>query len=173
GLGVQIDGEAGVAHVRGGSWVTPEQPLDCGNSGTTMRLMAGALAGRPLLATLDGDASLRRRPMERVAAPLRAMGARVDTDDGHAPVRIQGLASLAALDHQLPLPSAQLLGAIAFAALSADGTTVIHSPAAVRDHTERLLEWMGAEIAHDGLITTVRGPARLTACSLEVPGDPS
>jgi 3-phosphoshikimate 1-carboxyvinyltransferase len=138
-----------------------------------MRLLAGALAGKPLLATLDGDASLRRRPMERVAAPLRAMGAQVDTDDGHAPLRISGWTPLTALEHQLPVPSAQLLGAIAFAALSANGMTVIHLPTAVRDHTERLFAWMGAEIARDGLTTIVRGPTRLTARSLEVPGDAS
>jgi 3-phosphoshikimate 1-carboxyvinyltransferase len=168
-----LEGEPVVAHIRGGSWLTPDQPLECGNSGTTVRLLAGALAGRPLLATLDGDASLRRRPMERVAAPLRAMGAQVDTQDGHAPIRIRGQASLNALEHELPVASAQLLGAIAFAALSADGTTAIHSPAAVRDHTERLLAWMGAEIVREALATSVFGPARLTARSLEVPGDPS
>jgi 3-phosphoshikimate 1-carboxyvinyltransferase len=176
GLGVQIatlDGEPVVAHIPGGGWIPPEQPLDCGNSGTTMRLLAGALAGRPLIATLDGDASLRRRPMERVAAPLRAMGAQVEAQEGHAPVRIRGRASLTALEHQLPVPSAQLLGAIAFAALSADGATVIKCPAAVRDHTERLLAWMGAEIGRDEWSTTLRGPTRLTARSLEVPGDTS
>jgi 3-phosphoshikimate 1-carboxyvinyltransferase len=176
GLGVQIDildREPEVAHIRGGDWLTPDRPLDCGNSGTTMRLLAGALAGRPLLVTLDGDASLRRRPMERVAAPLRAMGAQVDAQDGHAPMRIRGQASLNAMEHELPVPSAQLLGAIAFAALSADGTTRIHSPAPVRDHTERLLAWMGAEIARHGLTTTLRGPTRLTPRSIEVPGDTS
>ncbi len=176
GLGAQLqvlDGEPMVAHIRGGEWRTPDQPLDCGNSGTTMRLLAGALAGQPLFAILDGDASLSRRPMERVAAPLRAMGAQVDTDDGHAPLRISGRTPLTALEHHLAVPSAQLLGAIACAALSANGMTVIHSPAAVRDHTERLLAWMGADIARDGLTTTVRGPTRLTARSFEVPGDPS
>jgi 3-phosphoshikimate 1-carboxyvinyltransferase len=176
GLGAQLqvlDGEPMVAQIRGGEWRTPDEPLDCGNSGTTMRLLAGALVGQPLFAILVGDASLSQRPMERVAAPLRAMGAQVDIDDGHAPLRISGRTPLTALEHQLPVPSAQLLGAIACAALSANGMTVIHSPAAVRDHTERLLAWMGAEIARDGLTTTVRGPTRLTARSLEVPGDAS
>jgi 3-phosphoshikimate 1-carboxyvinyltransferase len=175
-LGVEIEvgrGEPMVVRITGGDWRAPSQPLDCANSGTTMRLLAGALAGRPLAATLDGDGSLRRRPMERVASPLRAMGAQVETDDGHAPLRIAGRAPLTALEHHLPVPSAQLLGAVAFAALSADGETVIHSPAPVRDHTERLLSWMGAEVRRDGLRTTVRGPIRLTARPLDVPGDTS
>jgi 3-phosphoshikimate 1-carboxyvinyltransferase len=111
--------------------------------------------------------------MERLAAPLNAMGARVETEDGHAPLRIRGRTTLLALEHQLPIASAQLLGAIALAALAADGITLIQSPAAVRDHTERLLAWMGAEIARDGLTTKVRGPMRLGARSLEVPGDAS
>jgi 3-phosphoshikimate 1-carboxyvinyltransferase len=168
-----LDGQPTVVHIRGGELRAPDQRLDCGNSGTTMRLLAGALAGQPLSATLDGDASLRRRPMERLAAPLNAMGAQVETEDGHAPLRIRGRTSLSALEHQLPMASAQLLGAIAFAALAADGVTLIRSPAAVRDHTERLLAWMGAEIAREGLTTSVRGPARLTARSLDVPGDAS
>jgi 3-phosphoshikimate 1-carboxyvinyltransferase len=175
-LGVQLeilDGQPTVVHIRGGELRAPDRPLDCGNSGSTMRLLAGALAGQPLAAILDGDASLRRRPMERLAAPLNAMGAQVETEDGHAPLRMRGRTSLTALEHQLPVPSAQLLGAIAFAALAADGVTRIHSPSAVRDHTERLLAWLGAEIAGDGPTTTVRGPARLTARSLDVPGDTS
>ena len=159
--------------ITGGSWRSPETSLDAGNSGTTMRLLAGALAGQPLSAVLDGDASLRKRPMERVAAPLRAMGASIETDDGHAPLHIIGRQPLTALEHYLPVASAQLLGALAFAAISADGPTVIHSPAAVRDHTERLLAWMGADVRRDGLTTTVAGPTGLTARSLEVPGDAS
>jgi 3-phosphoshikimate 1-carboxyvinyltransferase len=147
--------------------------LDCGNSGTSMRLLAGALAGRPLTATLNGDASLRRRPMERVAAPLRAMGATVETDGGLPPLRVAGSANLRSMDHHLPVASAQLVSAISLAALSADGETRIESPGPTRDHTERLLAWMGVPIRREGLRTTVRGPSRPRARSLDVPGDPS
>lgn len=147
--------------------------LDCGNSGTTMRLLAGALAGRSGTATLDGDASLRKRPMERVAAPLRAMGATVKTNGGRAPLRVSGAESLRAVQHQLPVASAQLIGAISFAALAARGETQIVAPGPTRDHTERLLAWMEVPIRRDGWVTTVMGPSRPRARSLSVPGDPS
>lgn len=147
------------------------EALDCGNSGTTMRLFSGALAGRPLPVELGGDASLSRRPMERVAAPLRRMGATIDTTDGHAPLRITGARPLAALSHALPVASAQVLGAVTLAALAAPGTTIIDVPGPTRDHTERLLGWMGVPIARDGLRTTVQGPAGMRARSLVVPGD--
>jgi 3-phosphoshikimate 1-carboxyvinyltransferase len=147
--------------------------LDCGNSGTTMRLLAGILAGLPLTATLDGDASLRARPMERVATLLRAAGAEATTTDGHAPIRVSGRPHLSAVRHRLPVASAQLIGAAALAALSADGETRIESPGPTRDHTERLLSWMGATIERTGHVTTVIGPTRLQARSLPVAGDPS
>ncbi len=147
--------------------------LDCSNSGTTLRLLAGALAGLGLPATLDGDASLRGRPMERLALPLRAMGARVRTTDGRAPVAVDGHPPLRAVEHRLPVASAQLIGAVAFAALAAEGETRIVSPGQTRDHTERLLAWMGVGIVRDGAVTTVRGPATLQARSITVPGDPS
>jgi 3-phosphoshikimate 1-carboxyvinyltransferase len=147
--------------------------LDCGNSGTTMRLLAGALAGREISSTLDGDASLRRRPMERVAEPLRAMGATVETDGGRPPLRVAGHATLRAMDHHLPVASAQLVAAICLAALSADGETSIETPGPTRDHTERLLAWMGVPIRRDGHVTTISGPTRPESRSLTVPGDPS
>jgi 3-phosphoshikimate 1-carboxyvinyltransferase len=148
------------------------EELDCGNSGTTMRLLSGALAGRRgRAATLLGDESLSRRPMERVAGPLRQMGATVTTSDGHAPVGIQGRRPLIAMHHRLPMASAQVLGAITLAALAADGTTTIESPGPTRDHTERLLAWLGGSIRRDGLTTIVDGPGALRARSLIVPGD--
>ena len=146
--------------------------LDCGNSGTTMRLLSGALAGRAgRAATLVGDESLSRRPMERVAGPLRLMGAAVNTTDGHAPVSIRGGRPLVATDHRLPVASAQVLGAITLAALAAEGTTTIESPGPTRDHTERLLAWLGASVRRNGLTTTIDGPGTLRARSLTVPGD--
>ena len=157
---------------------TAAAALDCGNSGTTMRLLAGLLAGLPLRAVLDGDDSLRRRPMDRLAGPLRAMGATVETTAGHAPIRISGRWELLALEHRLPVASAQLLGAICLAALSAEGETRVMVPGPTRDHTERLLAWMGIPIerraaAGSATVTAIRGPARPRARSIAVPGDPS
>lgn len=147
--------------------------VDCGNSGTTMRLLAGAVAGLPLRVTFDGDASLRARPMERVASTLRAAGAEVTTTDGQAPMTVIGAGALSAVTHRLPVPSAQLIGAAAFAGLAAEGETRIESPGPTRDHTERLLGWTGVPIQREGWITTLSGPARPRPFELEVPGDPS
>ena len=147
--------------------------LDCGNSGTTMRLLAGAIAGLPLRVTLDGDASLRARPMERVAALLRAAGAEVMTTDGHAPMTVVGRESLAATQHRLPVASAQLLAATALAGLSAEGQTVITAPGPTRNHTERMLAWTGVPIRREGLVTSLNGPATPRPFELTVPGDPS
>ena len=123
-LGVHIEGDP-VSGVNvtgtGGRFTTPTGPLDCGNSGTTMRLMAGVLAACPFRSELIGDASLTVRPMERVAAPLRGMGAEVETDDGHAPVRITGRAPLAGIEFESPVASGQLKSAILLAGLSASG----------------------------------------------------
>ena len=145
--------------------------LECGNSGTTMRLLAGAVAGLPLRVTLDGDASLRTRPMERVAVLLRAAGATVSTTDGHSPMTVDGGGALAPVTHRLPVASAQLLGSASLAALSAAGTTRIESPAATRDHTERMLSAAGVAIRREGPVTTITGPARPKPLSLTVPGD--
>ena len=147
------------------------ETLDCGNSGTAMRLLLGALAGRPGTATLIGDASLSSRPMERVAAPLRRIGARVVTEDGHAPVGIEGRRHLKAASHELPVASAQILGCLALAGLAARGTTTISVPGPTRDHTERMLAWMGAPVRREGYITTVEGPAGFGARTIDVPGD--
>lgn len=148
---------------------------DCGNSGTTMRLLAGALASSSSVAHLVGDASLSRRPMERLAGPLRLMGADIRTTDGHAPLNIRGRRPLRATRHELPVASAQLLAGLCLAALAADGTTSVVVPGSTRDHTERQLAAMGASITrapHDtGTLTTVVGPAGLHSCSLTVPGD--
>jgi len=145
--------------------------LDCGNSGTSMRLLAGMVAGLPLRVTLDGDASLRSRPMERVASILRAVGAEVTTIDGHAPMTVMGSAHPTATTHRLSVASAQLLGAACLAALSAEGETRIESPGPTRDHTERMLAAAGVPIRREGLVTTVTGPARPHPLSLAVPGD--
>lgn len=151
-----------------------EVTLDCGNSGTLMRLLAGAATTRPGRTILIGDESLSIRPMERVAAPLREMGADVSTSAGGLPpVIIDGTATLAAGRHALPVASAQVLGAIILAALPVPGITEIEVPGPTRDHTERMLSWLGVDIARDGLVTRLTGPAAWAARDLEVPADPS
>lgn len=147
--------------------------LDCGNSGTTMRLLAGAVAGLPVEVVLDGDASLRARPMERVTSLLQATGADARTTDGRAPLTILGRERLEPVTHRLPVASAQLLGAAVLAGLAADGHTAVDVPGPTRDHTERMLAAAGVPIRRDGLITTLDGPARPSPISLRVPGDVS
>lgn len=147
------------------------ETLDCGNAGTAMRLLMGALAGRPGSVTLVGDASLTARPMERVAAPLRSVGARVVTQEGHAPVLVEGRRPLVAMEHQLSVASAQVIGALTLAALAATGTTTIRVPGPTRDHTERMLAWLGAPVRREGYVTTIDGPAGFAARTIDVPGD--
>lgn len=149
-------------------WQMPSGPLDCGNSGTTMRLMAGLLAAQPLSVTLVGDASLSRRPMRRVAEPLRLMGARVEGDK--PPLKIRG-GHLHGIDYVTPVASAQIKGAILLAGLLAEGETSVTEPAQSRDHTERMLSAMGADLVRRGLTTTVRSGRTLRSFEFEVPAD--
>jgi 3-phosphoshikimate 1-carboxyvinyltransferase len=146
--------------------------LDAGNSGSTLRMLAGVLAGRPFASVLDGDDSLRARPVERVAAPLRAMGARIETTGGRPPIHIQG-GPLAGMDHRLDIASAQVKTAILLAGLQGDGRTSVTEPAASRDHTERLLPCFGVPVRVAGRTVSVEGGARLTPFDMDVPGDPS
>jgi 3-phosphoshikimate 1-carboxyvinyltransferase len=149
----------------------PAAPLDAGNSGTTMRMLAGVLAGHPFTARLVGDASLSRRPMGRVMAPLALMGAGLEASDGHPPLTIRGRSPLAAITFAPPVPSAQVKSAVLLAGLHAAGTTTVVEPAATRDHTERALEAFGVPIVRDGLAVSVEGGRRLHSCELSVPGD--
>ncbi len=153
--------------------VAPGVPLDAGNSGTTMRLLAGLLAGCDLDVTLAGDASLSARPMRRVANPLASMGASVETTGGHAPIRVRGCSRLNASSYQPDPPSAQVKSAILLAGLAADGVTRVRERIATRDHTERLLTAFGVETGRDDDVAWVRGPATLTPANLTVPGDVS
>ncbi|AMN46868.1 3-phosphoshikimate 1-carboxyvinyltransferase [Steroidobacter denitrificans] len=149
----------------------PGRALDLGNSGTAMRLMTGLLSGQTFDSELIGDASLMKRPMERVAAPLRLMGARIDTDQGRPPVRIGGAAALQGIRYTLPVASAQVKSAILLAGLYAQGATMLIEPGITRDHTERMLQSFGCPVqaAHGEVhMTPVE---RLVARSLEVPGD--
>jgi 3-phosphoshikimate 1-carboxyvinyltransferase len=167
------DGRLAIAGVGLAGLEPPAAPLDLGNSGTALRLLAGILAGQRFASELTGDESLRSRPMERIAAPLRAMGARIETDDGRAPLRIEG-APLKGIDYTLPMASAQVKSALLLAGLWAEGRTTVRSPGPSRDHTERMLLGMGVALEEDEdrQVVSLRGPAeRLRAIDLEVPGD--
>ena len=151
----------------------PAAALDCGNSGTTLRLLTGILAGAGVEARLTGDASLSRRPMERVARPLRQLGARIETTEGHPPVQVLGGAKLRAGPIESDVASAQVKSAVLLAGLFSEGETSFTEPQRSRDHTERMLQAMGAEVRVRGTTVTVRGPARLRGMALDVPGDVS
>jgi 3-phosphoshikimate 1-carboxyvinyltransferase len=175
-LGVGVRTRGGAVTVDGSGadgWREPDAVVDCGNSGTTMRVLSGALAGRPFLSVLTGDASLRARPMRRVGNPLRAMGASFDGRDGgeHAPIVIRG-GALRGMVHELPVASAQVKSALILAGLQASGTTEVVSPAPTRDHTERMLGALGAPVEAKGLCVHVSA-GEPSPLELYVPGDPS
>lgn len=176
-LGVVIREAGDAIEVEGhgpAAWQSPAKPIDCGNSGTTMRLLCGVLAGlEGVQVQLVGDASLSRRPMLRVVAPLRQMGAQIATGpDGRCPLSITG-SSLHGCDHDLPVASAQVKSALLLAGLHASGTTRVREPALSRDHTERLLPALGAPLQRsDGWLCVQQG--QLTAPGhWRAPGDPS
>jgi 3-phosphoshikimate 1-carboxyvinyltransferase len=148
----------------------PAGPLDAGNSGSTMRMLAGVLAAQPFTSHLVGDASLSRRPMRRVIDPLTRMGARVESTDGHAPLTIHG-SRLRAITHRPDVPSAQVKSAVLLAGLRAEGTTSVVEPAHTRDHTERALTAFGFSPHVDGLTVSVTGGGRAISQSLAIPGD--
>jgi 3-phosphoshikimate 1-carboxyvinyltransferase len=145
--------------------------LDMGNAGTAMRLFTGLLSAQSFDSTLIGDSSLMKRPMERVAKPLREMGADVWTYNGTPPVKIGGGRSLRGIDYVMPVASAQVKSAILLAALYADGPTTVIAPAINRDHSERMLQGCGVRLDIDGLRTTLHPPAELSSQRLNVPGD--
>ena len=145
----------------------PAAALDCGNSGTTMRLLAGLLAAQPFASQLTGDESLSGRPMGRVVEPLRLMGA----DVSWPPLRAGGTTPLRGIEYDMPLASAQVKSAVLLAGLYAEGATAVIEPVKTRDHTERMLGAMGAEIIVDGLRVEVRKTERLEPLDIDVPGD--
>ncbi len=145
--------------------------LDMGNSGTAMRLMTGLLAGQNFDSELIGDASLMKRPMERVAGPLRSMGAQIETLNGRAPVKIRGGRPLHGMNYEMPMASAQVKSAVLLAGLYADGATTVVEPAVTRDHTERMLLSFGCDVSAARGTITLQPPSKLNACSLDVPGD--
>jgi len=175
-LGVRIDGPGdgrvtvhgvGLHGLRAASG-----PLDCGNAGTAMRLLIGLLAGQRFESTLVGDESLSKRPMRRVAEPLAAMGARIETTaSGCPPVRILPVPALQGIRYAMPVASAQLKSALLLAGLYAQGATTVIEPAPTRDHTERMLEAFGVTLGREDAAVTVRGGQALRAVAIDVPAD--
>ena len=174
-LGTNIGTIPGVDQVfiegRNGCFDESRDILDCGNSGTTMRLMAGLLAGQPILSVLTGDESLRSRPMGRIAKPLEKMGATVIAgNDGNLPPLVIKGGRLHGIEYTLPIASAQVKSSIMLAALKAEGPTVLHQPGLSRDHTERMFDSMGISVRQDGMDLIVQ-PGNLSAVDITIPGD--
>jgi 3-phosphoshikimate 1-carboxyvinyltransferase len=173
-LGVSVEQAEGKLRIAGKQTLaTPRTTLDCGNSGSTMRILAGVLAGHDVSAELTGDDSLSSRPMRRVIAPLELMGARIESRDGKPPLKIRGAREPKPITYKLPVASAQVKSAILFAALNAHGKTTVIETSPTRDHTERLFNGFGVRVqTNDGSIT-LDGPARFTAGNINIPGDVS
>ena len=176
-MGVRVSpmGRGRRVHMEGRAWRTPARSLHCGNAGTTARLLMGAIAGQPVAARITGDASLRRRPMRRVSVPLRAMGATVEEEVGDGlPLTIRG-ANLRDYRYHTPVASAQIKAALLFAGVSGGVTVSVSEPARSRDHSERLLEYLGFDIRTHGTTVDLRGPPdswpALPDVELEIPGD--
>src|SRR5487761_2603308 len=175
-MGVTIDGpHQGRVTIHGvgkHGLKAPPGPIDCGNSGTSMRLLAGLLAGQGFALSLTGDDSLRRRPMARVARPLQTMGARVETEPGGLPpLRLLPVTQLRGIHYDLPVASAQVKSAVLLAGLYAAGETSVTEPEPTRDHTERMLAAFGYPVHRAGATATVTGAGRLTGTTIEVPAD--
>jgi 3-phosphoshikimate 1-carboxyvinyltransferase len=152
----------------------PDGPIDVGNAGTLLRLLPGWLAAQEGRAyTLDGDASIRRRPVDRIAEPLRLMGAEIDATDGRLPPFTVNGAHLRSIHYELPVASAQVKSCVLLAGLAADGATTVSEPSASRDHTERMLTAAGVTVHRNGRHVTVAGTDELTLDELVIPGDPS
>jgi 3-phosphoshikimate 1-carboxyvinyltransferase len=175
-MGVTIEGpDAGRVTVHGvglHGLRPPAQRLDVGNSGTSMRLLSGLLAGQSFDTELVGDSSLMTRPMRRVTGPLAQMGAEIlTTDAGTAPLRVRGGRRLRGIDYDMPVASAQVKSCLLLAGLYADGRTCVHEPAPTRDHTERMLGGMGYPVSVDAGVSCVTGGGRLAATRIDVPAD--
>lgn len=175
-LGVSIEDDGEVIRIQGRGFhglSAPENPLDMGNSGTSMRLISGVLAGQDFAATMIGDDSLSKRPMDRIAQPLRQMGV-VLAGQGERdlpPLTIQGNPQLQSISYRLPVASAQVKSALLFAALQADGRSTIIEKEKTRDHTEDMIRQFGGQIDVDGKTITIQGGQEFTAQTVVVPGD--
>ncbi len=175
-LGVAIEGpDAGRVVIHGvglHGLKPPPGPLDLGNAGTSMRLLAGLMSGQAFDVQLGGDESLSRRPMRRVTEPLASMGAQIETTaEGTPPLRVRGGQALHGIDYDMPVASAQVKSCLLLAGLYAQGRTCVREPAPTRDHTERMLEGFGYPVQRDGQRVCVQGGGRLTATRIDVPAD--
>lgn len=174
-MGIQIEQHADRVTVQGQGWFGLQEPstrLDVGNSGTTIRLMAGILATQPFHVVMEGDESIAKRPMRRVIGPLRQMGAKIDgrKDGEYTPLSIRG-GQLQGIAYNSPVASAQVKSAILLAGLQAAGETTVTEPHLSRDHTERMLQAFGVQVERDGLTVRVKGGQELQGRSIHVPGD--
>jgi 3-phosphoshikimate 1-carboxyvinyltransferase len=162
---------ANTIEVRGRALQAPARALDCGNSGSTMRMLSGILSAQPFVSELRGDASLTRRPMARVIEPLTAMGAKIESGEGkRPPLRIRG-GALKGISYAMPTASAQVKSALLFAGLLAEGVTSVEEPVRTRDHGEQALQAFGAEVERNGNSVRIRGGQKLKAIEAAIPGD--
>jgi 3-phosphoshikimate 1-carboxyvinyltransferase len=180
GVGMVREGNGILIHGVGANGLqVPGEPLDCGNSGTTMRLLAGILAGQDFASTLTGDESLQSRPMQRIIEPLQMMGANISSNDGRAPVVIQGRRPLKAITYELLVASAQVKSCVLLAGLYAEGRSEVIENEITRDHTERILRLFGVSMetgdeerkGENARFAAVTGPSRFQACPVSIPGD--
>lgn len=171
-LGCAVTQRDGTVEIEGRDHflAAPELPLDCGNSGSTMRMLSGILAGQPFESELMGDESLSRRPMRRVMGPLTTMGAKIESREGFPPLKIAG-GKLSPIEYELPVASAQVKSAVLFAGLFARGETTVVEPIRTRDHSEIALRAFGAQVTRTGPRITLAGEQPLTGIDAEVPGD--
>ncbi|HSL55632.1 MAG TPA: 3-phosphoshikimate 1-carboxyvinyltransferase [Pyrinomonadaceae bacterium] len=174
-LGISIERKENQVIIAGSQkFSAPQRPLDCGNSGSTLRILAGVLAGHDFTAELTGDASLSSRPMRRIIEPLEMMGAKIEATDGKAPLKVHGSNRLNPITYKLPVASAQVKSAILFAGLNASGRTTVIESSSTRDHTERLFNGFGVPVtSNSDLSVTLDGPARFTGGAITIPGDVS
>ena len=169
GLSYEWRSETEVVLTPATHWHSPAGPLDCGNSGTTIRLISGLIASRAIEATMVGDASLSQRPMKRIAEPLRMMGAIIEGET--PPLYVKGSDELQGIEYHTPIASAQVKSCVLLAGLRAEGATTVTEPAKSRDHTERMLRACGVSVISDGLTVSVEGGQPLQSFEFEVPGD--
>jgi 3-phosphoshikimate 1-carboxyvinyltransferase len=172
-LGVAVEFNDGVVRIHGDQTLqAPDGTLDCGNSGSTIRILAGILAGQNFSAELIGDKSLSSRPMRRIIEPLELMGAKIESTDGKPPLKIHGANPLAPITYRLPVASAQVKSAILFAGLFANGRTTVIEKSPTRDHTERMFRGFGVPVTTgDDLSIAIDGPARFDGGAITIPGD--
>jgi 3-phosphoshikimate 1-carboxyvinyltransferase len=173
-MGVEIERDGAKVTIKGvgkNGLKQPNDVLDLGNSGTSMRLMSGLLAAQNFDSTLIGDVSLNKRPMNRVIKPLEKMGAKIDSNEGKPPLKIKGTPKLSGINYEMPIASAQVKSCLLLAGLYANGTTTVTENAPTRNHTERMLKGFGYEVSVNKNVISLKGGGELNACDIQVPSD--